>query len=203
MKTLKKIALAGILPAIIVAILLLSNTSSGEADEISSGTYPPPPTEEWLTYTDERFDFQVKHPDDWYVEVSPLSIDGSGSVTISNYSALSLIPKAGLPENYFRISIVALTGEPLVMGESLTDWRNSRIGFDSNAIKEEEIISIAGTNALFQLEEHPSGIESLILFVPYSNKTYGEFVFIILSPVNANLTSELFWEFAQTFKFTK
>ena len=203
MKALQKIALAGILPTLILAILLFSNAFPGKADDTRPGTFPPPPLTEWVTYTNEHFGFRFQHPPDWYVDASQLSADGSGSVRISTYSPLTTPFKGTLPENYFKVEIVTLAGEPLAPDQSLEDFRNSRIGFDASKVREERHLTVAGREVLMERVEHRPGSEGTAIYVPYTHPSHGNIVIRIQSALRTLPQEEAFWLIVGTFELVK
>lgn len=203
MKALQKIAFAGILPTLILAILLFSNAFPGKADDMRPGTFPPPPLKEWVTYTNEHFGFRFQHPPDWYVDASSISADGNGSVRISTYSPLTTQFKGTVPENYFKMEISVLAGEPLAPGQTLDEWRSARIGYDSTKIQEEKHETVAGVDALMQKEEYRPGKVGIVIYVPYHHAVHGDFVIMMHTLLRAPIVEEVFWQIVETFELVK
>ena len=199
----------------VIAILIVVLAASlGRNLLVTAGTSRPgslPPSsnmQEWLTYTDERFNFSVQYPPDWYITVFPAH-SGGGGIQISTYDPYDpvLNPKKPAPADYFEFDIMVIGGDPIKPGQSLTEWRHARGdygGYVELKSKEEKLVTINGMEGLEETVEYIPGSETTTIYFRYSDETYGETALLIsAAPVQQQVMEDTFRQILSTFQLKK
>jgi hypothetical protein len=161
--------------------------------------------QEWLTYTDERFNFSIQYPQDWYINIVPASVAGGG-VQISNYYRYDplLINQKRPPADYLKIEVIVVGGDPIKNGQSLTEWRHARLDYVPSHVKQEKFTSINNLEGLEEKVEYFPGIEITTIYFEYFDNTYGETVLLIsATPFRQPVMEETFRQILSTFQMNK
>jgi hypothetical protein len=201
MKSLTKIALIGLFPTIIAVVLLFSGVFSGKAGETGAITLPPPPINEWQTYSDERFDFRFQYPPEWFLNVMPIDNNGVGGIQLSTYP-LDRFQTKTTPNDFLKIEIIILLNEPLQEGQTLDEWalRNS----DPSLPREINYIEVAGLDALEEKVEYYPGMAVTTIYLPYNNAEYANAVlWISASSFRQPVLEDTFRQIVGTFEVMK
>lgn len=207
MKTVRVSIVLGLAMFFLVFGLYLGRTAWATAGTSRPASLPPSSNlQEWLTYTDERFNFSVQYPPDWYITVLPADA-GGGGVQISTYPPSVLQPKQPVPADYYIINIIVVGGDPIKPGQSLTEWRHARGdygGFVELKSKEEKIVSINGLEGLEEKVEYVPGSETTTIYFKYFDETYGNTaLFISASRVQHQVMEDTFRQILSTFQLKR
>jgi hypothetical protein len=207
MKAVRISGMLGLFVFTVIFALYLGRASSAVADKSRPGSLPPSSDmQAWLTYTDERFNFSVQYPSDWYITVHPADAV-AGGVQISNYHPSVLQPKQPAPADYFSIIIMVVGGDPVKPGQSLIEWRHARgdyVGFVEPRVKEEKLVFINGLEGLEETVEYIPGSETTTIYFKYSDDKYGESVlWISAGPVEQQVMEDTFRQILSTFQMKK
>lgn len=203
MKALEKIALWGFVLTLVLITGILSGALPGIARRAAPASLPPPPLDQWKTYTDERFHFSFRYPPDWYLKVIP-ALEGGGGVQISTYDLEAPPFKETPPPDWFKMEILVPIGWPIAPGQSLEEWAQARRVHDPCKFIGEERVTVANLDALKETTECSPGRQSLALYIPYSGISSGDTVLIIsVSSFQQSILSEIFWQIVSTFQLVK
>lgn len=207
MRTLQKVAIVGLIPALLLVGLFVSGVLRGTVQESAHATLPLPPMDQWLTYTDERFHFTFRYAPDWYIRVMPADRYGGG-VQLSTYDLnTTAFTVEDVPPDYLKIEIVVVgSGDsfPLLPGQTVEEWVRARGGYDPSQVRQEKHAVVAGREAFEQTVEYFPGWQVTTIFIPYHDATYGDTVLWISStPFWQPSLEQAFRQIVSTFAFTE
>lgn len=205
MKTIRVGPIVAIAIFVVVLTFFLGRALLATAGESRPASLPPSSDiQDWLTYTDERFNFSVQYPPDWYINIVPADAAGGG-VQISTHNPYdTLSNQKGTPADYIKIEIMVVGGDPIKNGQSLTEWRHARLDYVPLSVKAETLTYINGLESLEEKVEYFPGTEITTIYFKYFHVTYGETViFISATPFQQQVMEETFRKIVSTFQVKK
>jgi hypothetical protein len=152
---------------------------------------PWPPNmgiDSWKTYTNEDFYFSFIYPAEWFLyELGGSPVPGVDGVEISNYNLDTLPAKGPAPANFFKMRFILHANDPLIEGQTLDDWIESRGMY----IKQEQTLQIAGREARELVRESYPGVVGYEVLLIVDHPEYGKLVLSITPPSSALENQEI------------
>jgi len=200
-KTLEKIAIVAFVPAVLLLVIFFSGES---ARDVQPARLPPPPLDEWVTFTDDRFHFSFQYPPDWHLELEAADVAGGG-VKLSTYPLDSTaFVKGPLPPDYLKIEIDVVGGDPRLAGQTIAEWRHARFDYDPSKVRFERSLVVAGVEALEIRMEYYPGWETTEIYMPFSHPAYGDTaMWISATPFGLPILEQIYRDIVSSFQFTK
>jgi hypothetical protein len=199
MKKLRTLSGLGLLIILIITIILLALPIYSSAYGSKSANLKSPSLLEWKIYKNEKVDFSIKYPPDWYILEIPSGGVAEG-VELSTHPLGEIIgSKVVDTQGFFKMNIVALVEEPIIIDQSLEEWVKTRWNYDPSIIRSEELSTVAEQKAVvLKIENYPGIVNtSIFLFLP--NSTYGTIAINIgASPFTQPEMEEIFQQIIGT-----